>query len=69
MPDCNHSREYGPVGFRRPGVQYSLPFAYTERLAERLASWSLSVGSLGDSYDNALAESILGLFEDGGHSP
>jgi putative transposase len=41
------------------GVQY-LPIRYTERLAE--AGIEPSVGSRGDSYDNALAESVIGLF-------
>jgi putative transposase len=34
---------------------------YTERLAE--AGIEPSVGSVGDSYDNALAETIIGLFK------
>jgi putative transposase len=34
---------------------------YTERLAE--AGAQPSVGSVGDSYDNAMAESIIGLFK------
>jgi transposase InsO family protein len=34
---------------------------YTERLAE--AGIELSVGSVGDSYDNALAETINGLYK------
>jgi transposase InsO family protein len=34
---------------------------YTERLAE--AGIVPSVGSVGDSYDNALAESVIGLFK------
>lgn len=34
---------------------------YTERLAE--AGLEPSVGSVGDSYDNALAESIIGLYK------
>ena len=42
------------------GVQY-LSIRYTERLAE--AGIEPSVGSVGDSYDNALAESIIGLFK------
>jgi transposase InsO family protein len=41
-------------------VQY-LWIRYTERLAE--AGIEPSVGSVGDSYDNALAESIIGLFK------
>jgi putative transposase len=42
------------------GVQY-LCIRYTERLAE--AGAVTSVGSRGDSYDNALAESIIGLYK------
>ena len=42
------------------GVQY-LSVRYTERLAE--AGVERSVGSVGDSYDNALAETINGLFK------
>jgi transposase InsO family protein len=42
------------------GVQY-LSIRYTERLAE--AGIESSVGSRGDSYDNAMAESINGLFK------
>ena len=42
------------------GTQY-LSIRYTERLAE--AGLAPSVGSVGDSYDNALAESVIGLFK------
>jgi putative transposase len=42
------------------GVQY-LAVRYTERLAE--AGAVRSVGSRGDSYDNALAETIVGLYK------
>ncbi len=42
------------------GVQY-LAIRYTERLAE--AGIERSVGSVGDSYDNALAETINGLYK------
>jgi putative transposase len=42
------------------GVQY-LAIRYTERLAE--AGVVPSVGSRGDSYDNALAESFNGLYK------
>jgi putative transposase len=44
------------------GVQY-LAIRYTERLAE--AGAVASVGSRGDSYDNALAESFNGLYKTG----
>ena len=42
------------------GVQY-VSIRYTERLAE--AGIEPSVGSVGDSYDNALAESVIGLYK------
>jgi transposase InsO family protein len=41
-------------------TQY-LAMRYTERLAD--AGIEPSVGSRGDSYDNALAESVIGLFK------
>ena len=47
---------------RRPvEIAQYLSIRYTERLAE--AGIDTSVGSVGDSYDNALAESIIGLFK------
>jgi len=42
------------------GVQY-LSIRYTERLEE--AGIETSVGSRGDSYDNAMAESVIGLYK------
>jgi putative transposase len=42
------------------GAQY-VSIRYTERLAE--AGIEPSVGSVGDSYDNALAETVIGLFK------
>src|SRR6266478_6374189 len=42
------------------GVQY-VSIVYTERLAE--AGLEPSVGSVGDSYDNALAETVNGLYK------
>lgn len=42
------------------GVQY-LSIAYSERLSE--AGIAASVGSVGDAYDNALAETINGLYK------
>ena len=42
------------------GVQY-LSISYTERLVE--AGIEPSVGSVGDSYDNAMAETIIGLYK------
>ncbi len=59
---------YARVGRRAPalihhsdrGTQY-LSLRYTTRLAE--AGIEPSVGRRGDSYDNALAESVIGLFK------
>jgi transposase InsO family protein len=42
------------------GVQY-ISIKYSERLAK--AGIEPSVGSVGDSYDNALAETVIGLFK------
>ena len=42
------------------GVQY-LSIRYTERLRE--AGIAASVGSAGDAYDNAMAESVIGLYK------
>jgi len=42
------------------GMQY-LSIRYTERLAE--AGIEPSVGSRGDAYDNAMAESVIGLYK------
>jgi putative transposase len=42
------------------GTQY-VSIRYTERLAA--AGIEASVGSVGDSYDNALAETVIGLFK------
>ena len=50
----------GVVHHSDRGSQY-LSIRYTERLAEM--GVEPSVGSVGDSYDNALAETIIGLFK------
>lgn len=50
----------GVVHHSDRGTQYT-SIRYTERLAE--AGVERSVGSVGDSYDNALAETINGLFK------
>ena len=59
-----HERRLNPehplVHHSDRGVQY-VSVRYTERLAE--AGIEPSVGSRGDSYDNALAESIIGLYK------
>jgi transposase InsO family protein len=52
--------EGGLVHHSDRGVQY-VSIRYTERLAD--AGIAPSVGSVGDSYDNALAETIIGLFK------
>ena len=51
---------HGLVHHSDRGSQY-VSIRYTERLAE--AGIEPSVGSLGDSYDNALAETVIGLFK------
>jgi transposase InsO family protein len=53
-------RAEGHIHHSDRGVQY-LSIHYTERLAE--AGIESSVGSVGDSYDNALAESVIGLYK------
>lgn len=59
-----HARRPGPedklIHHSDRGVQY-LAMSYTQRLAE--ARLVPSVGSVGDSYDNALAETINGLYK------
>ena len=59
-----HARQPGPedglIHHSDRGVQY-LAMTYTQRLAE--ANLVPSVGSVGDSYDNALAETINGLYK------
>ena len=42
------------------GVQY-LSIRYTERLSD--AGIESSVGTVGDSFDNALAETVIGLYK------
>ncbi len=59
------SRRYGPSTVRHgpshdKGSQY-VSLAYTQRLKE--AGLLASTGSTGDSYDNAMAESINGLYK------
>jgi putative transposase len=54
------SQSDGLVHHSDRGVQY-VSIRYTERLAE--AGVLPSVGSVGDSYDNALAETINGLYK------
>ena len=46
---------------RRPLETGQLSIRYTERLAD--ADIDPSVSSVGDSYDNALAESVIGLYK------
>ena len=50
----------GLIQHNDAGSQYT-SIAYTERLAA--AGVSASVGTVGDAYDNALAESVIGLFK------
>jgi putative transposase len=60
LHDRRPARGGGLVHHSDRGSQY-LSIRYTERLAE--AGIEPSVGSVGDSYDNALAETINGLFK------
>jgi putative transposase len=57
-----HARqaEQGLIHHSDHGSQY-LSIRYTERLSEN--GVKASVGSVGDSYDNALAETVIGLFK------
>lgn len=55
--DLRPVRDGGLIHHSDRGVQY-ISIRYTERLAE--AGVEASVGSVGDSYDNALAETIHG---------
>jgi transposase InsO family protein len=52
--------EGGLVQHSARGVHY-VPITYTRRLAD--AGIEPSVGSVGDSFDNALAETVIGLFK------
>jgi len=56
----SRGRPEGVIHHSDRGSQY-LSIHYTERLAE--AGIKSSVGSVGDSYDNALAETINGLYK------
>jgi putative transposase len=51
---------HGLVHHSDAGSQYT-SIRYTERLAE--AGGRPSIGSVGDSYDNAMAESIIGVYK------
>jgi putative transposase len=56
----DRGRGAGLVHHSDRGVQY-VSIRYTERLAE--GGIEPSVGSVGDSYDNALAETVIGLYK------
>jgi len=60
LHDRRPVRQSGLIHHSDRGVQY-VSIRYTERLAE--AGIEPSVGSVGDSYDNALAETINGLYK------
>ncbi|SHI59228.1 Transposase InsO and inactivated derivatives [Shimia gijangensis] len=60
LHDRRPVQESGLIHHSDHGGQY-LSIRYTERLAE--AGIEPSVGSVGDSYDNALAETINGLYK------
>lgn len=60
LHDRQPQRDGGLIHHSDRGVQY-VSIRYSERLAE--AGVEASVGSVGDSYDNALAETINGLYK------
>lgn len=60
MAIWNRNQVQGLIHHSDRGSQY-LAIRYTERLAD--AGIEPSVGSVGDSYDNALAETIIGLYK------
>ncbi len=60
LHDRRPAKQTGLVHHSDRGTQY-VSIRYTERLAE--AGIEPSVGSVGDSYDNALAETINGLYK------
>ena len=64
LEQATHARRPGPedrlIHHSDRGVQY-LAMSYTQRLAE--AELVPSVGSVGDSYDHAWAETINGLYQ------
>lgn len=60
LHDRRPARSGGLIHHSDRGSQY-VSIKYTERLAE--AGIEPSVGSVGDSYDNALAETINGLYK------
>ena len=55
-----HSDLAGVTCHSDPGSQYT-SIAYTERLEDIGAA--PSIGTIGDSFDNAMAESVIGLFK------
>ena len=57
---CDRETDGQLVHHSDRGSQY-VSMRYTERLA--IAGVAPSVGSVGDAYDNALAESVIGLFK------
>ena len=58
--DCDVGPAEGLIHHTDCGMQY-LSIKYTEQLSE--AGIEPSIGSVGDSYDNALAETIIGSYE------
>jgi len=56
-----YARFNKPVLLRRIEPRQYVSFRYTDRLAE--AGISASIGSVGDSYDNAMAEALNGTFK------
>jgi putative transposase len=57
----NYARSNNPVLHRPVELAQYTSIAFAERLAE--ADVDASVGAVGDALDNALAESVIGLFK------
>lgn len=57
---CARGKPKGVIHHCDRGSQY-VSIRYSDRLSE--AGFTASVGSVGDSYDNALAETINGLYK------
>ena len=58
---CQRRSAMGSLTHHSHRAMHCLSIRYAERLA--VADIDMSVGSVGDSYDNALAETVIGLFK------
>ena len=58
---CHRRPALGSLTHHSGRGRHCVSIRYANRLAE--AGIDMSVGSVGDSYDNALAETVIGLFK------